>query len=187
MSETVLTGGFADPAAEAARAFRAVLEAMARPGTIHTAVGARPPAPVSPAAAAVLLTLCDTETGLCLRGAADCGPVRDWVRFHTGAPLVDAGEADFVLGDWAALAPLGAYRIGTPDYPDRSATLIVEMPELRAEGTGLSGPGIKERAALTLPDPEALRANAAQYPLGFDCLFTCGERIAALPRSTKVE
>jgi len=187
VSDTVLSGGFADPAAEAARAFRAVLEAMARPGTIHAAVGARPPASVSPAAGAVLLTLCDTETGLCLRGAADCAPVREWVRFHTGAPLVSAEEADFVLGDWAALMPLETYRIGTPDYPDRSATLIVEMSELRAEGAGLSGPGIKDRAALNLPDPKALRANGALYPLGLDCLFTCGDRIAALPRSTKVE
>ena len=34
---------------------------------------------------------------------------------------------------------------------------------------------------------EAFRANRALFPLGFDTLFTCGDRLAGLPRSTIVE
>ena len=45
MGAIALQGGFADPAHEAARAFRACLDAMARPGTIHAVTGAQPPAP----------------------------------------------------------------------------------------------------------------------------------------------
>ncbi|SMX47982.1 phosphonate C-P lyase system protein PhnH [Maliponia aquimaris] len=186
MQAHALDGGFATPAIEAAHAFRAVMEAMARPGTIHRLTGATPPAPLSPAAGAVLLTLCDNDTSLHLAGAADCPEVREWVAFHTGAPVVGPERAMFALGTWEALAPLSAYPVGTPEYPDRSATLIVECPTLEANGTPLRGPGIRDTAALSLPDPEAFRANHALFPLGVDTLLTCGDRIAALPRSTEV-
>ena len=50
MTAHLLSGGFADPPADAAHAFRAIMQAMARPGTIHDVTGARPPAPLSIAA-----------------------------------------------------------------------------------------------------------------------------------------
>lgn len=187
MTDTqVLDGGFADAPVQASRAFRTAMNAMARPGRIEEITGGRAPAPVSAAAATLLLTLCDRETPLHLAGAHDCGPVRDWVAFHLGAPLVGRAEAMFALGTWDALGALEAYKEGTPDYPDRSATLIVELAALAGEGTRLTGPGVKDEAFLNLPDPEAFRRNAAQYPLGVDCYFTCGGRIAALPRSTRI-
>ncbi|WP_138465881.1 phosphonate C-P lyase system protein PhnH [Poseidonocella sp. HB161398] len=186
MQAQSLEGGFADPALEAASGFRELMECMARPGRIVEVAGARPPAPLSPAAGVVLLLLCDADTPLHLAGAADCPEVRSWVGFHCGAPLVPAADCAFALGDWAALAPLGRYRAGTPDYPDRSATLIVELPDLAPGGTRLTGPGIAEEARLPLPDPEALRANAARFPLGLDVIFTSGTRLAALPRSTRI-
>ena len=77
--------------------------------------------------------------------------------------------------------------VGTPEYPDRSATLIVEMERLQASGARLSGPGIKAAAALSLPEITEFQANARHFPLGLDFLFTCGDRLAALPRSTRVE
>lgn len=183
----VLSGGFADAPVQAARAFRAILEAMARPGTIHPVAGARPPAPLSPAAGAVLLCLCDSATPLHLAGPADCPGLRDWIAFHIGAPLVAAGEAAFAVGRWADLMPVGRFAVGEPDYPDRSATLVVEMDRLTGEGPALSGPGIATTARLNLPETAAFRANRALFPLGFDTIFTCGDRIAALPRSTRVE
>ncbi len=76
--------------------------------------------------------------------------------------------------------------MGTPEYPDRAVTLIVEAEALDNSGTTLRGPGIRETAQLNLPDPEAHRANHARFPLGFDCVFTTGDRIAGLPRSTSV-
>ena len=47
---TMLAGGFHDPAPQSAHAFRALLDAMARPGRIHQVSGALPPAPLSVAA-----------------------------------------------------------------------------------------------------------------------------------------
>ncbi|WP_164738182.1 phosphonate C-P lyase system protein PhnH [Frigidibacter oleivorans] len=182
-----LSGGFADPARDAARAFRAVLEAMARPGTIHAMAGALPPGPCSPAAGAVLLTLADRTTPVHLAPSHDRPELRDWIAFHTGAPIVAAEGATFALGDWPGLQPLDRFAVGLPDYPDRSATLIVEMPALEPAGARLTGPGIRDAAWLSLPEVAAFAANRALFPLGFDTILTAGDRLAALPRTTRVE
>ena len=52
---------------------------------------------------------------------------------------------------------------------------------------GLTGPGIKDRAALTVPDPKAFQLNAALFPLGLDFFLCAGSQLAALPRTTRVE
>lgn len=187
MNADILGGGFTDTSRDAAIAFRATLDALSRPGTIVTVAGAIPPAPLSIAAGVVILTLIDGTTPLHLAGGYDTKPVRDWITFHTGAPLVAAQNAAFALGDWAALQPLGRFAIGSPEYPDRSATLIVECANLAASGTTLTGPGINGSARLSLPDPAAFAANARLYPLGLDFFLTCGTQLAGLPRSARIE
>ncbi|MFN4158779.1 MAG: phosphonate C-P lyase system protein PhnH [Gemmobacter sp.] len=182
-----LSGGFADAPVAAARAFRAALEAMSRPGRIETVAGAAPPAPASVAAGVLLLTLADATTPVHLAGAHDHGPLRDWVTFHTGAPLVGAARAVFALGTWEGLQPLDRFAIGTPEYPDRSVTLIVELARLADAGMRLTGPGIREAVHLSLPEVAAFATNRAGFPLGFDTFLTCGDRLAGLPRSTRVE
>jgi len=182
----VLSGGFRDAPVEAAHAFRAAMEAMARPGLIQTVRGALPPAPLSVAAGVLLLTLADPTTPVHLASSHDSEGVRDWLAFHTGAPLVAAEKAVFAVGTWEAL-PVARLPVGTAEYPDRSATLIVEVAALVAEGARLTGPGIRGAAHLSLPEVAAFRANRALYPLGFDTFLTCGDRLAALPRSTVVE
>jgi alpha-D-ribose 1-methylphosphonate 5-triphosphate synthase subunit PhnH len=186
MQADTLSGGFADPAIGSAHAFRSIMEAMARPGTIQDIEGAAPPAPLSPAMGAVLLTLCDADTPVYLAGDTDCDTVRAWLSFHTGAPFVDAARCMFAIGTWEALTPLDVYPIGTSEYPDRSATLIVECSELAASGATLTGPGIKDHTGLSLPDVGAFQANRTLFPLGLDFMFTSGARLAALPRSTDV-
>ena len=116
MQANTLSGGFADPATQSANAFRSVMEAMARPGTIQDIEGAAPPAPLSPAMGAVLLTLCDTETPVYLAGDMDCEAARAWLAFHTGAPFVGPAQCMFAVGKWDALAPLAVYPIGTSEY-----------------------------------------------------------------------
>lgn len=187
MTKSALTGGFDTPPIDAARAFRAALNAMARPGTIELVGGATPPAPLSVAAAVLILTLTDGTTPLHLAGAHDCAAVRDWITFQTGAPFVAATDAVFAIGTWDALQPINRFAIGTADYPDRSATLIVELADLAATGARLTGPGIREAALLSLPETAVFVANRARYPLGFDTYLTAGNSLAALPRSTNVE
>ncbi|MEM0946412.1 MAG: phosphonate C-P lyase system protein PhnH [Pseudomonadota bacterium] len=182
-----LAGGFSDPATGAARAFRAALNAMSRPGRIETVEDISAPDGLSPAAATVLLTLCDGGTSVYLAGASDCDAVRKWLAFHTGAPLSHAGQAAFAVGQWTDLLPLNRFPLGTPEYPDRSATLIVEMPRIEATGAVLRGPGIEKTASLGLPDAAAFRDNAARFPLGLDFFFAAGHSLAALPRTTRVD
>ncbi|OYW58004.1 MAG: phosphonate C-P lyase system protein PhnH [Rhodobacterales bacterium 32-66-7] len=182
-----LAGGFSDPSIQSAHAFRAILTALAEPGKISRLNGARPPAPLSVAAGVALLTLADPSTPLHLAGVCDTADVQAWVAFHIGAPLVAAGEAQFAVGSWPDLQPVSRFQIGRPDYPDRSATLIVELDRLTNHGPALTGPGIELATWLSLPETAAFHANRALFPLGYDCLFTCGDRIAGLPRSTRVE
>lgn len=181
-----LEGGFADVPVEASRAFRAVLEAMARPGRIERVSGALAPG-LSVAASVVLLTLVDGTTPVFLAEDVDSEELRQWLAFHTGAPVVGRDGAMFAVGGWAALAPLESYAIGTPEYPDRSATLIVEVERLAGEGVRLTGPGIERDAHLSLPELDAFVANRALFPLGLDFIFCAGDLLAGLPRSTRVE
>lgn len=186
MTPDTLGGGFAAPPTDSARAFRDILDVLARPGTIRQLDLAAPPEPLSRAAGTLALTLLDGTTPVHLAGRHDRAAVRDWLIFHTGAPIVAAGEASFAFGDWAALHPLGRFAIGTPEYPDRAATLVIEVGELREDGAALRGPGIRGQAMLSLPDNAPFIANRGLFPLGFDCFLTCGDRIAGLPRSTIV-
>ncbi|MQY42293.1 phosphonate C-P lyase system protein PhnH [Epibacterium sp. SM1969] len=185
-TDTHFSGGFANPPVDAAHAFRAAMNAMARPGEVFDITGACAPAGISDAAASLLLTLCDPETKLYLAQDVDSAALRSWVTFHTGAPLVAAQDADFALGSWDALMPLDQYRIGTAEYPDRSATLIVELAEFSAPNARLKGPGIKDSVQMMLPDVPALARNSVLYPQGVDFFFTAGAQVMGLPRSSQI-
>ncbi|MEC8642752.1 MAG: phosphonate C-P lyase system protein PhnH [Pseudomonadota bacterium] len=186
MAVTGLEGGFANPTTDSARVFRHVLGVMARPGCIETVDTAAPPQPLSAAAGAVLLTLADHDTPVHLAGDADGKLVRDWIAFHTGAPITTPSQAAFAVGSWADLMPLAQYRTGTASYPDRSVTLIVEYPDLGEGGLAICGPGIETTSNLAVPDAAFFAFNAARFPLGIDMILTDGVRLAAVPRSTRL-
>jgi alpha-D-ribose 1-methylphosphonate 5-triphosphate synthase subunit PhnH len=186
-----LTPGFADPVLDAQACFRAVLDALARPGRIQRLAGpAEPPAPLGRAAAAVLLTLADADTPIW----TDAGPAAEaWARFHAGCPVVAApGAAAFVFATGTPPA-LAALEAGTDEEPQRAATLVIEVSALtEAPGWRLSGPGIEHVHPLRvagLPEDFVVQwaANHARFPCGIDLLLCCGDRLAALPRSTRLE
>ncbi len=187
MMPDALTGGFADAPVDAARAFRVALDVLARPGRIARMHGAMQPAPLSTAAGTLLLTLADFTTPVHLAPSHDTPQVRAWLTFHCGVDFVAASEAVFAVGTWDALHPIGRFAIGTPEYPDRAATLIVECPDLTHPTARLTGPGLAGQATLALPSIEPFRANHALYPLGFDTYLTARDQVAGLPRSTSVE
>ncbi|WP_225027756.1 phosphonate C-P lyase system protein PhnH [Xinfangfangia pollutisoli] len=182
-----LTGGFVTPPQDSARAFRTALSVLSRPGTILTLERLAPPAPLSPAAGTLALVLLDSTTPVFLAPSHDLPAVRDWLAFQTGAPLVGPEAAAFAFGNWDALQPLSRFAIGTAEYPDRAATLIAELPRLAPEGSRLTGPGIRDTARLSLPESPSFAENNDLFPLGYDIFFTCGNQVAGLPRSTRVE
>jgi alpha-D-ribose 1-methylphosphonate 5-triphosphate synthase subunit PhnH len=191
MSASIALPGFADPVGEAQATFRAVLDAMARPGRLHRA-GERltAPAPLDPATAAVLLTLIDNETPLWVDRAADAS--RAWLAFHCGAAITDVvSEAAFALA--LSLPALTALSSGSDEAPEESATLILQVQAL---GSGaryrLAGPGLREPAVLAvdgLPGHfvAAWRQNHALYPRGVDVILCAGTTLTALPRSVTIE
>ena len=180
-------GGFDDESVDIARAFRQILDALARPGQLATVPEMKAPAPLSAAAATVLLTLADNTTPVFLAATHRTETLGSWIRFHTSAPLVTSkAEAVFAVGLWEDLGGLEGFANGTELYPDRSATLIVELPGLESKGMRLTGPGIEKEAWLSLPELEAFQANASLYPLGLDFFFCAGCHLAGLPRSTQV-
>jgi alpha-D-ribose 1-methylphosphonate 5-triphosphate synthase subunit PhnH len=179
--------GFADPVLESQACFRAVLEAMSRPGRILPVVPPPElPPGLSPAAAAVLLTLVDAATPLRLAAGAEA---ESWVRFHCGCPLVVDGAA-FVLDPAAALLELDP---GTEEEPERGATLILEVASLEASaGWRLTGPGIEAEHRLKVAGAPAgfvadWARNRARFPCGVDAILCAGSRIAALPRTVRIE
>lgn len=175
-------------------AFRALMEAFARPGEIRTLRGAAAPAPLAPASAALVQSLADYETPVWLDGAFAAVPaVADWIRFHTGAPMVkEPREAGFALiADPLALPDFAQFALGSEEYPDRSTTLIVQIERFEGRALALEGPGIKGSrtlAAEPLPDDiaERLRANRELFPRGIDLVLVAGAQVAALPRSVRV-
>ncbi|MEZ0305116.1 MAG: phosphonate C-P lyase system protein PhnH [Hyphomicrobiaceae bacterium] len=186
---------FRDPVRQSQTVFRLVMEAMASPGRIVAVPsGLAPPAPLNGPAAALLLTLCDYETPVWLDEALDeTTDVATFLRFHTGATLARSpSDAAFAaIAAAAAMPPLSFFAQGTPAYPDRSTTLIVQVETLANDGWRLEGPGIRGSARLrAAPLPadfvDRLRVNRAAFPCGVDIFFASDRTIAALPRSVRV-
>ena len=187
---TQLSPGFADPVLDAQASFRAILAAMSRPGRIQRIEAhINPPAPLSSAAAAALLSLADADTPLWLDAGEELG---DWLRFHCGAPITaEIGTARFVLacGPAPSLASLDA---GTDEDPQLGATMILQVAGLMAgDGWRLTGPGIQHEHRLrVLGAPADFLAawarNNAIFPRGVDVLLCAGDSIAALPRGVMI-
>lgn len=191
-----LAPAFADPVDNAQAVFRAVMDAMARPGTAQTlAPAVAPPAPLSRGAGAIALALLDYESAFWLDETLAAQPdVAQWLRFHTGAPIVrDPKDAAFAfIADAAGIPDFEAFALGTAEYPDRSTTLVVQVAHLSGPKVmTLRGPGIAGEGKFALsPCPidlvTRLQSNHAMFPRGLDLLFVTNDDVAAIPRSTRV-
>lgn len=188
---SILSPGFADPVADSQSAFRAVLDALSRPGSVMPAGdGLAPPAPLLPAAAAMLLTLVDAETTLWIDPAlADVAP---WIAFHCGAPVVsDITQARFILA--ASLPELATLEAGSHDGPEDSSTVILQLaaleggPALRLSGPGLAAPTGFAPAGLPADFVAQWARNHAAFPRGVDLVLCAPATVAALPRSVRIE
>ncbi|WP_024587151.1 phosphonate C-P lyase system protein PhnH [Aliihoeflea sp. 2WW] len=190
-----LEGGFPDPVFDAQATFRAVMNAMAELGTrqpVHAT--ATPPAPLSPTAGALALTLCDQDTCIWLEASLTSEAVIAWLRYQTGATIVDnPAQAQFAfVADASSMPRLDAFAEGSQDYPDRSTTLVLIVDALDSgEPLLLEGPGIERRSSLA---PTALpgdfrsqwRDNGVRFPRGVDLVFAARHEIACLPRTTRI-
>lgn len=193
-----LLAGFIDPVAGAQLTFRAALQALSHPGRVQSldpiAQTCGVPSGLSPAMTALLLSLVDGDTPLWLPAGID-ESVRRFVRFHCACQLVDQpARARFVVVPAGFDAPaLSACDPGDAAYPDRSATMLIEVTSLCSGAVvSLRGPGIETNQPLAvsgLPRDfwSQWQANQRRFPLGVDVLLTCAGQLAGLPRTTVVE
>ena len=187
-----------DPIRDTQATFRVILDALAWPGSVHQLPVEAMGAPVNPWAAAVLITMLDHETSLAWDGAAELEALAYFVQQRTAVAPASAATTDFILTDAAHLDPTlpERIRVGTLEYPDESATVVVLVESLestnRVIGLALSGPGVPEGKYIRVGASitaflMARNAVVAGYPQGFDLLLIDAEgRLMGLPRTTAI-
>src|SRR5262245_59094212 len=190
-----LPAGFADKVLSAQSTFRAVMDAMARPGSVQRIrAAAGTPASMMHGTAAIALTLFDHDTSVWLDGVMSATPdVAKWLKFHTSAPVIaDPSASSFaVIGDVQHLPPVDRFALGSNEYPDRSTTLILQVDSLTSgPAFELTGPGIDGAAVLQATVAsnlfERLAINAVLFPRGIDVVLVHDDAIAAIPRTTRL-
>jgi alpha-D-ribose 1-methylphosphonate 5-triphosphate synthase subunit PhnH len=186
--------------------FRALLDAMSRPGTVRQVpriMYESPPAGFCRPALSILKTLCDHRVSFSI-GEAHTSP--EWIRYlevNLAAPHKTVEKADFVLFDGASYdSGFARVRRGSLEYPESSATALLFIARLSRDPDDsevpvcelvIEGPGVNGSAHLSVAglDPayaaERERANRA-FPLGVDLFFVDPEgRVAGVPRTSTVE
>ncbi|MFD3589158.1 phosphonate C-P lyase system protein PhnH [Streptomyces sp. NPDC058683] len=172
--------------------FRAVLDALARPGST-TRLPAGPTGSV-PAALLPLLALADLGTGFCVLEDGS-GHWSEVVGVATNAPAVPLAEARLA----AAVRPVTLdevrrLRRGSAEAPEDGALLCLPVSALDGgpRKWRLSGPGVPGGLVVApdgLPDgfAEARAEAVAGFPAGIDLLLAAPDgRLLGLPRSTAV-
>jgi alpha-D-ribose 1-methylphosphonate 5-triphosphate synthase subunit PhnH len=178
--------------ADSQQVFRAVLEALARPGTPM----ALPHRPLEMLAAAVVpvFALADLTTGVCvLENAGD--PWAAAVSTGTSAPTWPAEMARLV----ASVRPVSddevrGFTRGSAAAPEHAALVALGVRDVHGgpRRWTLSGPGVRGTAAVApqgLPAGfVAARAEAVDaYPAGIDVLLVTDDgRVVGLPRTTAI-
>jgi len=186
--------GFADMPVDSALAFRAIMQAMARPGRVMDIGGdIAAPEPLLASTAAVALTLCDFQTPVWLAPELRSETVMHYLRFQSGVPITeDTSLALFVIAAAGKGLPApGLLLQGTHEYPDRSATIVIQTTGFAPGAVALTGPGIRGSASFGVTGLEddfwaAMAENHARFPTGVDVIFAAPGQVAALPRSTAI-
>jgi alpha-D-ribose 1-methylphosphonate 5-triphosphate synthase subunit PhnH len=205
MSTSAMTTLY-DPAFDAQRHYRSVLNCTARPGSIGLLEGAQldPVAGLNQATVMIALTLFSGDISFYLR--ADAVDAINFLRRHTQAVEAGAAHADFLLLDSKemrdAISALRAAKQGELAFPERGATVILAVNAISPAPLNeclrltLSGPGIETESSvfvsgITQEFLEVLQSCNREFPTGIDVFLTCdslsaGACVLALPRTTKV-
>ena len=188
--------GFTHEAFGSQAVFRTSLNAMSYPGRpLEIPLDCVLPSLGHGAAAALLLGLLDSDTTLWMSPSVREGDAGPWLRFHTGCQVSDdVNNAQFI---WVAhsdsLPQISSMMQGSEDYPDQSATCIIEIQDfdMESEELVLQGPGIDGNCSLKvlgLPDAfvEQWQNNHRIFPRGIDVFLTNASHIVGLPRTTRI-
>lgn len=187
--------GLADPVFDTQATFRAALLGTAYPGRIiplDREISA--PKPFSAATASLCQTLMDFETPAWLDDATIKSEAAGWLRFHCGLPTIDdTAKAKFaVITEPQSMPRMFQFHPGEPEYPDRSTTLIIQVPSCTSgPKTIWTGPGIKAEIEVRIDGLpfwfwHDWDLNRELYPRGIDVIFSCGNALIGMPRTVLV-
>ena len=188
--------GLKDPVHSSVEIFRLLTNVMSKPGSVEKLPDiCGHPENLSQATAAVLLSLADMDTSLYLARELDHPISRGFLTLHTGVKMLEAAtNADFVLATQETdIAQYQDLPVGDPQYPDQSATLILQVNEIQgSKKISLSGPGIKDKKTIMFPDLTGnffawREMKNSRYPCGIDVIFASSSELMAIPRTTKLE
>lgn len=191
-SDTVARGtvlGVPLDAPTAQTVYRAVLEALSRPGSVRQL-----PESLYPAALLPVLALADLETGVHVVESTG----NEWAPITavaTGAPAREVGEAKYVvvLDPAAAAYAVRGATAGTAQSPETGATVVIAVDSIAGGApVRLTGPGVATEieCAPAGVDPVvwAVReTRIASFPAGVDLLFVGRDgRLIGVPRTAAV-
>lgn len=178
--------------------FRAVLEAISRPGKVVDL-----PAGVAtsvPPAAIPALALADLDVSV---GTLEAGDESAWatsIRSVTGCRLTSAADSDVVVAIRPPTAvEVESLRIGMAHAPERGARLFVHCEAITEGSTDagstirVDGPGASAGRTITITgvDADVFRALAAAnraFPAGVDTwLVASDRRMVGIPRSSRID
>ena len=180
--------------------YRALLQALSRPGCVVRLDGLEMLSPLA-SIRAVVDCLLDHEVGVCLLGARPAADALSAAVAATGASLVPVDRADFLVVDGSdSRGRLTEARRGSYEYPEDGATVIYSLDgagvpssdrfRVRLEGPGVAEAGgrVPDMRGVPVPELRALSEVNADYPLGVDAFFVrpSGE-VMAIPRSTRIQ
>jgi alpha-D-ribose 1-methylphosphonate 5-triphosphate synthase subunit PhnH len=193
--DSTFEGGFANPVFDAQTSFRAIMDALANPGTPRKlAETALAQGPLKVELASTLLTLSDADTHIWLSETLRTEPIEAFIAFHTGAPLTrDPGRATFaIVASVDELPRFDEFNLGTQEYPDRSTTIVLAVPALSGGADiVLRGPGVNDHwhcNPIGLPEDFLTQwvENRELFPRGIDLLLVADGHVIGLPRSTRI-
>jgi alpha-D-ribose 1-methylphosphonate 5-triphosphate synthase subunit PhnH len=186
--------GFADPTLGSQAVFRLALQALSMPGRpTDVPMLAQCPNEGQASAALLMLTLLDSDCTVWLSESLARSDTYAWLRFHTGCRVVnEPSEARFLWlgkGDlWPRLSDMDG---GSDEYPDQSATCVMEVTAMGGECSQnftLSGPGVAGELSLSVAGLPAgfedqWSDNHQSFPRGVDVFLCSGPQVVGLPRS----
>jgi len=190
--------GFKSVGEASQQIFRLTMQAFSRPGDLQIMEDYISSTPYSSSAAIqILLAMLDSETSLMISNGAMSKELNTYLRFHTACNLTQQmNAAQFAYFNAGENMPqLSEMVIGSDEYPDQGATILIEVAELTvgtSTGVMISGPGIKDpkRIDVSGVSPtfwQERQALQKEFPKGVDILFCRGLEFIGLPRSTKVD
>jgi alpha-D-ribose 1-methylphosphonate 5-triphosphate synthase subunit PhnH len=186
--------------------FRALLDALSRPGKIcrlPDRAYRSPPRGFCPPALSILKTLCDHRVSFSLASGNRTSELSRYLEVNLSTPPEDVEKADYVIFDGTAFdEDFMRMKRGSSEFPENSATALLcvgrldegaletDTPSCRLR---CAGPGVQDTTFLTVTrlDPrygEARARTNSVSPLGIDLfLVDPGGRVAGIPRTTSVD